>query len=75
MNIGQKVTWEDLVTGRTRYGVLIERNHIYAESKADSELRPTEIKDVDYWEWDVEEEKTGKTFCLKEEYLQVVFLN
>lgn len=67
MKTGQKITWKDLVSGRTRFGTLIEKNKVVSIAEANSELCPKDFKDVDYWSWNVREEKTKKVFCLKED--------
>jgi len=75
MNKGQHVSWIDPVTERTRHGVLRERNLVVAEAKADANFFPKDFTDVHYYTWDIKEDISGKTFCIKEDKIIVDLKN
>lgn len=76
MKPNDKVKWTDAVSGRTRYGILIEKNLIVAESNKMKDLYDNmNFKDVEKWSWDVKEIGTDKKFCLDESELEVVKSN
>lgn len=65
MNKGDKVKWQDLVTGRTRYGVLDEQHIVVAESQPINDLsEQPRFRDVNRESWDVIEDGTGYVFAL-----------
>lgn len=69
MKTGDKV-WFINDLGRRIDGVLVERNEVVAEAKADNELRPMEFQDVSYGSWDIWG-TDGKLYCAKESDIQV----
>lgn len=72
MKKAQKVIWNDIVTGRTRYGVLREKTEVVAVAEADENLYPKEFKNANYSTWEVEEIGTGKLFALQEkDFVQI----
>ena len=60
MKEGDKVKWQDLVSGRTHYGVFIEKQKVVARSQVlKDEYDEPKFKDVDEWDYLIKEDKTG----------------
>ena len=69
---GSKVRWKDLVSGRTRYGIFIEKQKIVAESQTlKDEYDFPEFKDTERWDCLIKEDRTGKMFSLEENQVEV----
>ncbi len=70
---GVSVKWQDLVSGRTRRGVLVESDIVVGESKPLKDLYDDiVIMDIEKIMWTIKEDKTGKIFTLDTKQFEVV---